>query len=272
MKAGGAPEPSGWPPAGAAGGKLVPLFPLPNLFLFPGTVMPLHIFEPRYRQMIEDSLDGPGRLVIGTVLEQYAHELAGTPPVHTVAGLGEIARHERLPDGRFVIMLVGLARVQIREAPSERLYRKVEAVPLAEVQVQADEERRLRRKLTQAVLARTQEGAVLDRFRFDLERRRLRPVMLIDYERRPYVSRFDPEFRLTFDDTLRATRTPSLHPAPGENARDVLSGYTIMEVKFRHHVPSWFHRILQSYDLRRQSISKVCKGMETWRLDPDMEF
>jgi len=145
--------PSGWPPA--ASGKLVPLFPLPNLFLFPGTVMPLHIFEPRYRQMIEDSLDGPGRLVIGTVLEQYAHELAGTPPVHGVAGLGEIARHERLPDGRFVIMLVGLARVQIREAPSERLYRKVEAVPLTEVQVKAVEEKRLRADLTEAVLART---------------------------------------------------------------------------------------------------------------------
>jgi len=149
------PVPSGWPPPDSAGAKLVPLFPLPNLFLFPGTVMPLHIFEPRYRQMIEDSLDGPGRLVIGTVLEQYAHELAGSPPVHAIAGLGEIARHERLPDGRFVIMLVGLSRVQIREAPSERLYRKVEAVPLSEIQVAAGKEQRLRKELIDAVLART---------------------------------------------------------------------------------------------------------------------
>lgn len=128
------------------------------------------------------------------------------------------------------------------------------------------------REMTAAVLARAQEGTVLERFRFDLERRRLRPAMLIDYERRPYVSKYDPEFRLTFDDTLRATRTQSLYPASHEGARDVLCGYTIMEVKFRYHVPAWFHRILQSYDLRRQSISKVCKGMEAWHLNPQMEY
>ena len=151
-----APVPEGWPPAeGAGASKVVSLFPLPNLFLFPGTVMPLHIFEPRYRQMIEDSLDGPGRLVIGTVLEGHTSELAGNPPVHGIAGLGEIARHERLPDGRFVIMLVGLARVRIHEVASDRLYRKVEAAPLTEVQVREDEEERLRRQLVEAVLART---------------------------------------------------------------------------------------------------------------------
>jgi hypothetical protein len=49
---------------------VAPVFPLPGVFLFPGQIMPLHVFEPRYRQMIEDSLDGPGRLVIGTVLEK----------------------------------------------------------------------------------------------------------------------------------------------------------------------------------------------------------
>lgn len=125
---------------------------------------------------------------------------------------------------------------------------------------------------TEAVLARTQEGSVLEGFRFDLERRRLRPMMLIDYQRRPYVSKYDPEFRLTFDDDLRATRTASLYPSAGENARRVLPGCTIMEVKFRYHVPAWFHRILQSYELRRRSISKVCKGMEAWQLDPHMEF
>lgn len=123
-----------------------------------------------------------------------------------------------------------------------------------------------------AVLARTQEGTVLDRFRFNLERRRLAPMMLVDYERRPYVSKYDPAFRLTFDDSLRATRTSALFPGAGENARAVLAGYTIMEVKFRYHVPSWFHRILQSHDLRRQSVSKVCKAMEAWQLDPQMEF
>jgi hypothetical protein len=123
-----------------------------------------------------------------------------------------------------------------------------------------------------AVLERTAAGSVQERFRFEVERRRVRPVMLIDYERRPYVSKYDPDFRLTFDDTLRATRTACLYPPATAGTRDVLPGFTVMEVKFRHHVPAWFHRILQSYDLRRQSISKVCKGMEVWRLDPQMEF
>src|SRR5882672_2663150 len=143
---------------GAAGGptpgRIVPMFPLPNVFLFPGTLMPLHIFEPRYRQMIEDSLDGPGRLVVATVLEAHHDECAGAPPVHHVAGLGEIARHERLPDGRFLIVLAGLARVLIREVPSDRLYRKVEAIPLREVEAGKGREAGLRARLERAVLAR----------------------------------------------------------------------------------------------------------------------
>lgn len=127
------------------------------------------------------------------------------------------------------------------------------------------------RDVTAAILAHTQ-GSVRERFAFEVERKRLAPVMLIDYERRPYVSKYDPEFRLTFDDTLRATLTQSLYPGPGENTRDVLAGFTVMEVKFRHHVPAWFHRILQSYGLRRRSVSKICQGMETWKLTPQMEF
>ena len=148
--------PASWPPDDEVEvPRVVPLFPLPNLFLFPGTVMPLHIFEPRYRQMIEDSLDGPGRLVIGTVLEGHHDQLLGTPPIHEVAGLGEIARHERLPDGRFVIMIVGLARVRVREVPSDRLYRRVEAAPLEEIPVEGYDAERLRDELVEAVLART---------------------------------------------------------------------------------------------------------------------
>lgn len=127
------------------------------------------------------------------------------------------------------------------------------------------------RGVTDAILERAVEGPVLDRFRYEVPRKQLRPLMLIDYQRRPYVSKYDAEFRLTFDDSLQATRTESLYQAPWEPTRDVLRGYTIMEVKFRHAVPSWFHRILQSYNLRRQSVSKICKGMEAWQLSPLLE-
>ena len=148
------PEPE--TPAGARSSlRVVPLFPLPNLWLFPSVVLPLHVFEERYRQMIEDSLDGVGRLVLGTI--QAGHELdsAGSPPVYPVAGLGEIGRHERTEDGRFNILLVGLQRVFVREVPSERLYRKVEVRPAAEIPVPTESEAGLRADLLAALRERT---------------------------------------------------------------------------------------------------------------------
>ena len=148
------PEPE--TPAGAKSSlRVVPLFPLPNLWLFPSVVLPLHVFEERYRQMIEDSLDGVGRLVLGTI--QAGHELGadGSPPIYPVAGLGEIGRHERLEDGRFNILLVGLQRVFVREVPSERLYRKVEVRPAIETPVPTEAEAGLRADLLVALRERT---------------------------------------------------------------------------------------------------------------------
>ena len=128
-------------------GAVVPMFPLPGVFLFPGTLMPLHIFEPRYRRMIEDSLDGPGRIVMATVLEGHEDELPGAPPVHHIAGLGEIMRHERLPDGRFLILLAGVSRVLIREIPSRAPDRHAEAIPLREVPPSSSRESELRTRI-----------------------------------------------------------------------------------------------------------------------------
>jgi hypothetical protein len=133
---------------------VVPLFPLPEFFLFPRTVMPLRIFEPRYQQMVEDLLDTSGRLVIGAVVPGHERELMGAPPVHPVAGLGEIVKHEHLPNGHYVIMVMGLQRVRLSEVPSTRLYRKVEVEPLAESAVPPASADELRRQLTAAVLAR----------------------------------------------------------------------------------------------------------------------
>ena len=147
----------GDPTPHAAARSLAPLFPLPNFFLYPGSVVPLHIFEPRYRQMIEDLLDGDGRLVMGIVPDEHAGELCASPPVHPVAGLGEIARHEKLPDGRFLIWLFGLTRVRVQEAESERLYRRVRYEPLCEVPIAAERRAALRSELERAVLARCKD-------------------------------------------------------------------------------------------------------------------
>jgi len=141
--------------------RIVPMFPLPNVFLFPGCVMPLHVFEPRYRQMIEDLLDGPGQIVMGTVPEEHADALAGAPPVRPIAGLGEICRHERLPDGRFLVWLFGLSRVKVEEQPSTRLSRRVKIQPLLETAPPKGREGLLRDRLRHAILARCDEATTL---------------------------------------------------------------------------------------------------------------
>jgi len=141
-------------PLRGRGPRVAPLFPLPKVFLFPGCVMPLHVFEPRYRRMVEDLLDGTGQLVMGTVEHGHADELAGSPPVRPVAGLGEICRHERLPDGRYLVWLFGLTRVRIREAASDKPYRRVAVEPLYEIAPPKEREPDLRWRLAAAILAR----------------------------------------------------------------------------------------------------------------------
>lgn len=107
----------------------VPIFPLPESVLFPRTHLPLHIFEPRYRKMTEDCVaEG---MPIAVCLAQRGEDLAGVPRVHPVAGVGVIERHERLPDGRFNIVLRGVSRMRIEdELAPQGPYRIVRATPL----------------------------------------------------------------------------------------------------------------------------------------------
>ena len=95
--------------------------------------------------------------------------------------------------------------------------------------------------------------------------------MLIDYQRRAYQSKYDYEFRITFDGELCGTHTADLFPKDGLRKRKLIDGYTIMEVKFRKHVPPWFHRIMIKYQLNRISISKYCKGMEETNLIENLD-
>ena len=146
---------SGWPPDPEELRNVVPLFPLPEVWLVPRTVLPLHIFEPRYRQMIEHSLDGPGRIVLGTILPGHEGDMAGSPPVYPLAGLGEIARHRRHPDGRFDVFLVGLQRVRLAEVESDELYRQVSVEPVEETPVAREDEGELRVELERALVERS---------------------------------------------------------------------------------------------------------------------
>ncbi|MDH3979541.1 MAG: polyphosphate polymerase domain-containing protein [Gammaproteobacteria bacterium] len=125
--------------------------------------------------------------------------------------------------------------------------------------------------ITRKLLRQAEPGHVRDRFHYDYLRKSIRPVMLIDYLRRPYVSRFSPDFRLTFDDNLHGMHTDNLYPDDRSRRRALLRGYTVMEVKFSSQIPPWFHRIIRSYQLKRVSVSKVCKGIDAWNLVPRLD-
>lgn len=113
-------------PSGAQLGPL-PVFPLPQAVLFPKTRLPLHIFEPRYRAMTRDALDGDRLLVIALVTDEKTLDEHGHPPVAGVCGIGEIVDHDLLPDGRFNLLVQGRARVHIQELPFTPPYRQVSA-------------------------------------------------------------------------------------------------------------------------------------------------
>lgn len=101
-----------------------PLFPLPNTVLFPQMSLPLHLFEPRYRQMAEDALRGERLIAMALPLPDDELDLAGCPAIHEMTCLGEIAAEEKLPNGRYNIILRGLFRaVVIEEVPGDTPYR-----------------------------------------------------------------------------------------------------------------------------------------------------
>lgn len=129
------------------------LFPLPNLVLFPQVVQPLHIFEPRYRQMTADALAGDR--LIGMVLLRpgWEPDYDQRPAVHGVACLGKIIAEQRLDDGRYNLLLRGVARIRIlHEVPHDKLYRAA-AVELVQEAPAAGEATAqvLRHRLTEGV-------------------------------------------------------------------------------------------------------------------------
>jgi hypothetical protein len=112
---------------------LLPLFPLPNVVLFPNVFLPLHIFETRYREMVADAV-ASDRL-IGMVLLRpgWTDDYEGRPPVYPVGCSGVLTHVERLPDGRYDIVLRGLERFRILEEDHSKSYRRAIIEPLREL-------------------------------------------------------------------------------------------------------------------------------------------
>ncbi len=103
---------------------------------------------------------------------------------------------------------------------------------------------------------------IITSFVFDVFKKQLKPIIKIDYLRKPYIGTHGLYFRLTFDNELKSSKISNLD----FSNRDEFSilckaGFTILEVKFERSIPAWFHRIIQSYNLKRMSISKYVLGM-----------
>ena len=93
---------------------LLSLFPLPNVVLFPGVFLPLHIFEPRYREMVADALRARPADRDGAAARRLGARLRGRPPVYADRAAAALITHcEKLPDGRYNIVLRGLDRFRI---------------------------------------------------------------------------------------------------------------------------------------------------------------
>ncbi len=99
----------------------------------PGSLLPLHVFEPRYRALVADVMDGSGLFAVPQLAPGWESRAGGSPAVHEVAGLGQIVRHQPLDEGRCNLILYGIGRVRIvSEAPVDTPYRQVRAQLLAD--------------------------------------------------------------------------------------------------------------------------------------------
>jgi uncharacterized protein len=113
-------------------GSLLPLFPLPNVVLFPGVLLPLHIFEPRYRALVADALEADRRLGMVLLRPGWERDYDGKPPIHAIGCSGVIVHSARLDDGRYNIVIRGLERFRIVGEDHTRAYRRATVEALAD--------------------------------------------------------------------------------------------------------------------------------------------
>ncbi len=132
--------------------SVIPIFPLPNVVLFPQVMLPLHIFEPRYRKMVRDTeSQSPSLLGMALLRGNWQEQYEGNPEVFSIGCAGEMVRISPLPDGRFNILLQGLRRYQIREEVFTEGYRqaRVEWDPPLKEELDAGRRQGLQDLLTQ---------------------------------------------------------------------------------------------------------------------------
>lgn len=116
-------------------GDILPIFPLPNTILFPGVSVPLHIFEPRYRQMVADSLDSKGVICLATISEKWSGTNEGDFEFYSLGSVCRLANYNTLEDGRYNIILKCLTRCVFSECE----YRKNKLYRTAKIEIKPDD-------------------------------------------------------------------------------------------------------------------------------------
>jgi uncharacterized protein len=141
----------------------IPIFPLPGVVLFPNVFLPLHIFEPRYRQMVADALAGDRIIGMALLRPGWETDYEGRPPVYSIGCAGLITFSEQHDDGRYNIVLRGMQKFRLTGEDHSRSYRIAAVEPVAEEVTAEDREivRSDRRRL-EALLVPQPEGRGVD--------------------------------------------------------------------------------------------------------------
>jgi uncharacterized protein len=103
--------------------EIIPLFPLPNFVLFPGLSVPLHIFEPRYREMVADVAQSHGIIGMMMLKGDWERDYYAYPDIYAIGCAGKIAALSKLPDGRYNVILQGMSEFRVAREIRQRSYR-----------------------------------------------------------------------------------------------------------------------------------------------------
>lgn len=104
------------------------VFPLPNLVMFPHVMQPLHVFEPRYRAMLEEAVEDDRLIALGVLAPGWEAHYEGRPPLRSAACLCRVATHQRTDKGTYNVLLLGVRRIRlVRELPPKKIFRLVES-------------------------------------------------------------------------------------------------------------------------------------------------
>jgi ATP-dependent Lon protease len=112
---------------------VVRLFPLPNLVMFPGVLQPLHVFEPRYVEMLEDALADDRLIAMALLAPGWERDYEGRPPIAPSVCIGRVVSHTRTDEGKYNLLLLGARRARVtRELPPARSFRRAAVELLAD--------------------------------------------------------------------------------------------------------------------------------------------